>query len=305
MHVAEAGSGPLVVLLHGFPESWYSWRHQLTALAAAGFHVVAPDQRGYGRTGGPADVAEYTMVHLVGDVVGLLDALGEPTAAVVGHDWGAPVAWHTALLRPDRVSAVAGLSVPFTPRGGRPPIASMRAGIGEGYYIVYFQEPGVADEELNRDPRRTLRMLLYSASGNAPQVPPIVPAGGGFLDFLQEPSELPGWLTEEDLDTFTEDYAASGGFTGGLNWYRNLDRSWSLMAAWHDAKVLPPALYIGGELDLVVNGPGTREYLPKMSNHVPNLRRTILLPGCGHWTQQERPAEVNAELIDFLKTEIG
>jgi pimeloyl-ACP methyl ester carboxylesterase len=304
MHVAEAGSGPLVVLLHGFPESWYSWRHQLTALAAAGFHAVAPDQRGYGRTGGPADPGAYTILHLVGDVIGLLDALGEPTAAVVGHDWGAPVAWHTALLRPDRVRAVAGLSVPFTPRGRRPTTISLRAGLGDGFYIIYFQEPGVADEELNRDPRRTLRMLLYTASGDAPQVPPIVPPGGGFLDYCREPAALPGWLTERDLDAFTEDYAA-GGFTGGLNWYRNLDRNWELTSAWQDAVITPPALYIGGELDLVVNGPGTREYLPKMAERIPNLRRTVLLPGCGHWTQQERPAEVNAELIDFLRAEAG
>jgi pimeloyl-ACP methyl ester carboxylesterase len=301
MHIAEAGSGPLVVLLHGFPESWYSWRHQLTALADAGFHAVAPDQRGYGRTGGPADVTEYTMLHLVGDVIGLLDALGEPTAAVVGHDWGGPVAWHTALWRPDRISAVVGLSTPYVPRGGRLPTEGLRLARGDGFYMLYFQEPGVADEELARDPRRTLRMLLYTASGDAPQVPPVVPAGGGFLDFCSEPDTLPAWLTEADLDAFTEDYAKTG-FTGGLNWYRNLDRTWELTAAWQRAKVTQPALYVAGELDLVVNAAGTREYLARMSDYVPNLRRTVLLPGCGHWTQQERPAEVNSQLIEFLQT---
>jgi pimeloyl-ACP methyl ester carboxylesterase len=299
MHIAEAGSGPLVLLLHGFPESWYSWRHQLTALADAGFHAVAPDQRGYGATGGPADAAEYTMLHLVGDVIGLLDALGAPTAAVVGHDWGGPVAWHTALFRPDRITAVAGLSTPYTPRGGRRPTDGLRRARGDGFYMLYFQEPGVADEELARDPRRTLRMLLHSASGDAPQVPPVVPAGGGFLDFCREPETLPAWLTEADLDVFTEDYAKTG-FTGGLNWYRNLDRTWELTTAWQGAKVTQPALYVAGELDLVVNAPGTREYLARLSDYVPNLRRTVLLPGCGHWTQQERPAEVNAELIEFL-----
>jgi pimeloyl-ACP methyl ester carboxylesterase len=304
MHVAEAGSGPLVVLLHGFPESWYSWRHQLTALADAGYHVVAPDQRGYGRTGGPDDVAEYTLHHLAGDVIGLLDALGEPTAAVVGHDWGAPVAWHTALLRPDRVTAVVGLSVPYRPRATRPPVATMRKVLGDGYYMVYFQEPGVADAELAADPRRTLRMLLYSASGDAPAAAPVVPPGGGFLDFLREPPQLPGWLTEADLDAFTEDYARTG-FTGGLNWYRNLDRTWSLTTAWHTAKITPPALYVGGERDLVVNQPGTREYLPTMVEHVPNLRPIVLLPGCGHWTQQERPDEVNAALVGFLGEVLG
>lgn len=299
MHVAEAGEGPLVVLLHGFPESWYSWRHQLTALADAGYHAVAPDQRGYGRTGGPEEVDQYTQLHLVGDVIGLIDALGEETAVVVGHDWGGPVAWHSALLRPDRVRAVASLSTPYQPRGRRPPTTAMREGIGEGYYMIYFQQPGVADEELNRDPRRSLRMMLYSASGEAPQHEPIVPAGGGVLDYLTEPERLPAWLSEQDLDVFAEDYADAG-FTGGLNWYRNLDRTWSLMAPWAGAKVTQPALYVGGERDLVVNGPGMRAHLAKLSQYVPNLRRTVLLPDCGHWTQQERPAEVNSELIQFL-----
>jgi pimeloyl-ACP methyl ester carboxylesterase len=165
--------------------------------------------------------------------------------------------------------------------------------------MIYFQEPGVADEELNRDPRRTLRMLLYTASGDAPLTEPVVPPGGGFLDYCQEPDTLPEWLTEADLDAFAEDYAETG-FTGGLNWYRNLDRTWSLMAPWQGARITRPALYVGGERDLVVNGPGMREHLAKLSAYVPNLRRNVLLPGCGHWTQQERPAEVNAELIEFL-----
>jgi pimeloyl-ACP methyl ester carboxylesterase len=287
------------VLLHGFPESWYSWRHQLVAIADAGYHVVAPDQRGYGGTDAPEEIEAYSILHLVGDVIGLLDTLGESTAVVVGHDWGAPVAWHTAQLRPDRVRGVAGLSVPFRPRGSRPPVSAMRAAFGDRFYIVYFQEPGVADAELNRDPRHSLRMCLYSISGDAEQRLPIVPADGGFLDFLQDTDELPAWLTETDLDMFAADYAKSG-FTGGLNWYRNLDRSWALTAAWHHAPVLPPALYVAGERDLAVNQPGTREYLPTMIDSVPNLRRSVLLPGCGHWTQQERPAEVNAELLDFL-----
>src|SRR5260370_5621391 len=156
MHYVEAGRGPLVVLCHGFPESWYSWRHQIGALADAGFHVVAPDQRGYGRTEAPDDVTRYTLLDLVGDVVGLIDALGEERAVVVGHDWGAPVAWHTALLRPDRVRGVSGLSVPYRPRGTASPIAAMRAGLGEGFYQVYFQQPGVAEAELERDVRTTI-----------------------------------------------------------------------------------------------------------------------------------------------------
>lgn len=303
MHVAEAGSGPLVVLLHGFPESWYSWRNQLRALAEAGYHVVAPDQRGYGQTDRPDEVRAYTMLHLVGDVVGLLDALGEQQAVVVGHDWGAPVAWHTALLRPDRVRAVVGLSVPFRPRGPASPLSIMRARLGEGFYQAYFQQPGVADAELSRDVRATLRRLLYSASGDVPWTgesrQPVVPDGGGFLDLLVEPPALPEWLTEADLDFFTGEFERTG-FTGGLNWYRNIDLGWELLAPWQGAIVTPPALYVAGDRDLVVNLPGVKERLADQKTSVPRLEPVVLLPGCGHWTQQERPAEVNAALLEFL-----
>ena len=205
MHVAEAGEGPLVLLLHGFPECWYSWRHQLTALARAGFHAVAPDQRGYGRTGGPAAADQYTILHLTGDVIALMDALGERRAFVAGHDWGAPVAWHTALLRPDRVRGVIGLSVPYRPRGSSQPVPAMRSRIGDGFYMVYFQQPGVAEAELGRDLRRTFTRVLYGASGDAPAGLPVVPPGGGFLDICAEPPAgqgLPAWLTGHDIDVF-------------------------------------------------------------------------------------------------------
>ena len=301
VHVAEAGSGPLVLLLHGFPESWYSWRHQLTALAAAGFHAVAPDQRGYCRTDQPASPGAYTILHLAGDVIGLMDVLGEQQAVVAGHDWGAPVAWHTALLRPDRVRGVIGLSVPYRPRGRAAPIAAMRAGIGDAFYMVYFQQPGVADAELARDVPATFRKLLFSASGDGPGGLPLVPPGGDFLDICVDPPALPGWLTDHDISVFAADYATAG-FTGGLNWYRNLDRNWELTAAWHGAPITVPALYVAGERDLVVNFPGARELLPGMRDYIPRLRDTLLLPGCGHWTQQERPAEVNDAMISFLHT---
>jgi pimeloyl-ACP methyl ester carboxylesterase len=303
MHLAEAGAGPLVLLLHGFPESWYSWRHQLRALAEAGYRAVAPDQRGYGQTDRPDDVRSYTILHLVGDVVGLLDALGEERAAVVGHDWGAPVAWHTALLRPDRVRGVGGLSVPYRPRGPASPLSVMRARLGEGFYQAYFQRPGVADEELSRDVRATLRRVLYSASGDAPWTgeprQPVVPDGGGFLDLLVEPPELPAWLTEADLDFYAGEFERTG-FTGGLNWYRNIELSWELMAPWQGAVVTPPALYVAGDRDLVVNLPGMKERLATLQEVAPRLEPVRLLPGCGHWTQQERPAEVNAALLGFL-----
>ncbi|MGH3392421.1 MAG: alpha/beta fold hydrolase [Actinomadura sp.] len=301
MHIAEAGSGPLVLLLHGFPECWYSWRHQLPALAAAGYHVVAPDQRGYCRTGGPDDVQAYSIMHLAGDVTALLDALGEERAVIVGHDWGAPVAWHTAQFRPDRVRGVAALSVPHRPRTSAPLLARMREMIGDGFYMLYFQRPREPEAEFERDLQATFRRFLYAASGDAPGLAPIVPAGGGFLDICPEPERLPGWLTEDDIATYAAEFAPTG-FTGPVNWYRNLDRNWELTAAWHRAPVTPPALYIAGDRDLVVTNPAAKEFIAGMRTFVPNLRDTIWLPGCGHWTQQERPAEVNAALLDFLGT---
>jgi pimeloyl-ACP methyl ester carboxylesterase len=302
VHIAEAGTGPLVLLLHGFPECWYSWRHQLTALAEAGYHAVAPDQRGYARTGGPGDVSKYTILHLTGDVIALLDALGEAQAVVAGHDWGAPVAWHTALLRPDRVRGVIGLSVPYRPRGSRPPIATMRSAIGDGFYMIYFQQPGVADAELARDLRQTFTRVLYGASGDAPAIVPVVPPGGGFLDICAEPpaSALPGWLTRRDIDAFVGEYQESG-FTGPLNWYRNLDRNWELTAAWHHAPVTVPALFVAGDRDLVISGPGLREMLPRLRDVAPQLREPVLLSGCGHWTQQERPDDVTKAMIGFIR----
>jgi pimeloyl-ACP methyl ester carboxylesterase len=304
MHIAEAGEGPLVVLLHGFPECWYSWRHQLTALARAGYHAVAPDQRGYCRTGGPEAVDQYTMLHLTGDVIALLDALGAAQAVVVGHDWGAPVAWHTALLRPDRVRGVIGLSVPYRPRGSTPPIATLRSSVGDGFYMIYFQQPGVADAELARDLRRTFTRVLYGASGDAAALVPVVPPGGGFLDmFAEPPAALPAWLTGADIDAFAAEYRDSG-FTGPLNWYRNLDRNWELTAAWHHAAVTVPALFITGDRDLAIRAPGGREMLPRLRDCAPELREPVLLEGCGHWTQQERPDGVNRTMIGFLR-ELG
>ncbi len=300
MHIAEAGQGPLVLLLHGFPESWYSWRHQLVALARAGYHAVAPDQRGYCETGPPGgpgrecDVSQYTILHLAGDVIALMDALGEERAVVAGHDWGAPVAWHAALFRPDRVRGVIGLSVPYRPRGSAAPIATLRQSLGEGFYMVYFQQPGVADAELSRDPAVTFRTVLSSLSAEAPGMSLISP-GGGFLDAANAPAELPSWLTEKDVEAYVSQYAQSG-FTGPLNWYRNLDRNWELTSAWQHAKVTVPAMFAAGERDPVISFipvDGLEQFLPK-------LTRQVLLPGCGHWIQQERPAEVNDAMINFL-----
>jgi pimeloyl-ACP methyl ester carboxylesterase len=309
MHVAEAGQGPLVVLCHGFPESWYSWRHQLLALARAGYHAVAPDQRGYGQTTAPEAIEQYTIFHLVGDVVGLLDALGEPTAVIAGHDWGAPVAWHAALLRPDRFRAVIGLSVPFRPRGATRPTSVMAQTPDAMFYQLYFQEPGVAEADLGRDPRATIRRLLYWASGEGGDPASgrvrtgdvgMVPRSTGLVQSSPEPPALPSWLSEADLEFYAGEFARVG-FRGGLNWYRNIDRNWELLAPWTGAQVTVPALYVAGDRDLVLAFRGMDQLLPALSRFIPNLRRTLILPGCGHWTQQERPAEVNAAMLEFLK----
>jgi len=307
LNIAEQGAGPLVVLCHGFPESWYSWRHQLGALAAAGFRAVAPDMRGYGKSDRPEAIDQYTLFHLVGDMVGLLDALEAPTAVIAGHDWGAPVAWHAALMRPDRFRAVIGLSVPYRPRGKVRPTSVMPQTEDAQFYQLYFQEPGVAEAELERDPRTSVRNMLYGASGDAPRGGgtgaglAMVPRGGGFLRGLGAPATLPGWLGERDVDFYAGEFRRTG-FRGGLNWYRNTDRNWELLAPFAGAQVTVPALYVAGDRDLVVAFPGMDQLLANLKRFVPALRQTLMLPGCGHWTQQERPDEVNAAMIEFLRS---
>lgn len=304
MHIAEAGQGPLVLLLHGFPELWYSWRHQLTALAQAGYHVVAPDQRGYGQTDCPEEVDQYTQLHLVGDVIGLLDVLGEKQAVIVGHDWGAIIGWNVALMRPDRIRGVIGLGVPYIPRGPVSFLTAMCSMLGERFYMGYFQQPGIAEAELERDVCTTFRMLLYSNSGDAPEdkVAPVwvVPEGKGFLDLMLYPETLPAWLSEQDIDFYTSEFERTG-FSGALKWYRTLEKSWELMAAWTGAPLLTSALYILGERDTFVKSPGGQQMVASLPSFMPHLKETLFLPECGHYVPQERPAEVNAVLIEFLK----
>jgi pimeloyl-ACP methyl ester carboxylesterase len=275
MHIAEQGTGPLVVLCHGFPESWYSWRHQLPVLADAGFHAVAPDMRGYGQTDRPAGIDQYTLFHLVGDMVGLLDALKEDSAVIVGHDWGAPVAWHAALLRPDRFRAVVGLSVPFRPRTPSRPTTVMPQTDDAQFYQLYFQTPGIAEQEFERDVRDTFRCLLVAGSEQvAPTNVLMVPKGGGFLTGIAPPGSLPSWLTEADIDFYTSEFTRTG-FRGGLNWYRNIDRNWELLGSFAGKLVTVPALYVAGERDLVVRFPGMDHLNPNLSQFVPKLRQTI------------------------------
>ncbi|MCX7361118.1 MAG: alpha/beta hydrolase [Alphaproteobacteria bacterium] len=314
LNVAEQGEGPVVLLCHGFPESWYSWRHQLGALAAAGFHAVAPDMRGYGRSDAPEAIDQYTLFHLVGDMVGLLDALGARTAVIVGHDLGARVAWQAAQMRPDRFRAVVGLSVPFYPRGKVRPTSAMPRSDSAQFYQLYFQEPGPADSEFARDPRLTLRSMLFGASGEgtaaaraaassggAPPSLGMVPKGSGFLRGPGAPAALPAWITEGDVDFYATEFRRTG-FTGALNWYRNVDRNWELQGSLQGAAVTVPALYLAGDRDFVAIAPGMDQLLANLKRFVPALRPIEMLPGCGHWTQQERPGEVNAALIDFIRS---
>ncbi len=303
MHIAEKGKGPLVILCHGFPESWYSWRHQLTALADAGFHAVAPDQRGYGQTERPDAIEAYHILELVGDMVGLVHALGEDQATIVGHDWGAPVAWHCGLLRPDLFRSVGLLSVPYLPRPWEDmrPTDLMRAMVGDKqFYMLYFQEPGKAEAELEADVRRTMRMLLYSGSGDAPPKErwrAIFGRSETLLDTCAMPVSLPGWLTEEDIDIFAREFERTG-FRSALNWYRNIDRNWSLTPFLRGARLYPPTLFVAGEEDGVITL--YRNAFDTLEEAAPNLRKKTLLAGAGHWVQQERPKEVSKLLIEFL-----
>jgi pimeloyl-ACP methyl ester carboxylesterase len=302
MHIAEAGSGTPVLLCHGFPELWYSWRHQMHALAAAGYRAIAPDQRGYGGTDMPAEIDRYSIHHLVGDLTGLLDALGLDKAVIVGHDWGGLVTWQMALLAPHRVAGVVGINTPFFPRLPMSPLTLMRTvAQGNFHYILYFQEPGVADAELNRDVRRTLRGFYQDMTAEMLMAAQSMPAGvagpqaGGLLDRLPDAPRAK-FLTAEDFEVFAQAFEKTG-FTGGINWYRNFDRNWETTAYLSNAKVHAPALMITAEWDPVLRP----EMAQGMQQWVPNLRDTVLIRECGHWTQQEKPEEVNRILIDFLR----
>jgi pimeloyl-ACP methyl ester carboxylesterase len=303
MHLAEDGEGPLVVLCHGWPELWYSWRHQLKALAEAGYRVVAPDQRGYGKTDRPEAVEDCNILQLSGDIVGLVDALGETEAVIVGHDWGSGVAWFCALLRPDIFRAVVLLSVPYIRRSWMDirPTEAMKQAVGEKqFYQLYFQEPGKAEAEFEADVRKTILTVLYSASGD---VPPdkrwrfLFDKSETFLDCCTVPETLPAWLTEADLEFCTEEFKRTG-FRGGLNWYRNLDRNWELTPFLSGAKIRQPSLFVAGEFDPVVTI--YQQAFDSLEETMPGLTKKVLVPGAGHWIQQERPNEVNDLLIEFL-----
>lgn len=307
LHVTAQGDGPLVLLCHGFPETAYAWRHQLPALARAGFRAVAPDLRGYGASDSPRDAAAFTTLDAIGDLVALIDSEGADSAVIVGGDWGANIAWQAAQLRPDRFRAVAALGVPMM---GRAPIAPSRLfpkADSAAFYTHYFNEPGIAEREFERDIDATLRAIYFAASGEAgPRDDPgtpnpfgMVAHGRGLLDSLPVPQTLPAWLTPSDLDIFVQSYTASG-FRGGLNYYRNLDRNWALQAALEGKQVDVPALYLVGERDTGLAIPGMDQIIKAMPALVPQLRAVQVIPGAGHWLQQEAPDAVNLALVNFL-----
>ncbi len=298
LHIAEQGEGPVVLMLHGFPESWYSWRHQLPALAKAGYHAIAPDIRGYGQSDAPDSIEAYSMKQMTADAVGLLDDLDVESAVVVGHDWGAPMAWNCAVLYPDRFRAVVGMSVPFSPRGPMPPTQLFKQVFKDNFfYILYFQKPGVAEAELEADVRRFVRLLMHNISAAGPQesLMPNKKSDANFLDGMEEPNEPPAWLTQEDLDFYANEFERNG-LRGPLNRYRNMDRDWEELSQLADAKIQQPALFLAGDRDPVI-----RMVQPEgMKADIPNLQLPAFIPHCGHWTQQEKPDEVNAALIEFL-----
>lgn len=303
MRVAVQGLGPLVLLCHGFPESWYSWRHQLSALAEAGYRAVAPDMRGYGATEAPLDVAQYTMLHLVGDMVALVKALGESQAVIVGHDWGAPVAWNSAMLRPDLFRAVVGMSVPFSPPGYLDFLSAMEKQGIDNFYMQYFQKPGVAEAELQRDVEASIRRVHFSGSGDGPDRTTFgaLAPGKGFLGNTVEPKTLPPWLSREDIAYYASEFRHAG-FRGGLNWYRNLRRSWELLGPWRGCIIAQPSMFIAGARDDVLKFPASKAQIGNFSRTLPALRGCHILEGAGHWIQRERAAAVSELLLGFLKS---
>lgn len=303
LRIVEQGRGPLVLLCHGWPELAHSWRHQIPALAAAGYHAVAPDMRGYGGSSVPHEVGAYAITDLVGDMVALVAALGATRACIVGHDWGANVAWSAALMRPDLFAAVAAMSVPHRPRNpAAPPLALLKAAGLEDFYWFYFNREGVPEAEFERDVAQAMRKVLVGGSGDAPKPGSLsltVPQGAGFLDRMPDPDSLPAWLSEGDIEVFAAAFRKNG-LRGPFNWYRNIDRNWALLAPWQGAQVQPPALFVAGTRDGVIASPMGRKALDTLADSVPRLRDKLLIEGAGHWIQQERPAAVNAALLRFL-----
>lgn len=304
LNVAVSGTGPLIVCVHGFPELWYSWRHQMAHFAARGFRVAALDVRGYGRSSKPKEIAAYTLRQLASDVVAVIDHFGNEPAILFGHDWGAPIVWHTALLHPDRIRAVAGLSVPYRPRGPAPFIDVVRSIYkGRFFYQIYFQQEGVAEAELEADVARGLRMTYFALSGEAPLnlwLEP-KPPEANVLDGLIDPQPFPAWMSDDDLAVYVDAFRA-GGFRGPLNRYRAQNLDFADLAELGGRGITQPSVFIAGERDPV------RAFIPGMDLYAEpgiacaDFRGSTILPGVGHWVQQEAPDETNAALEAFVRS---
>ncbi len=298
--IAEAGEpgAPLVLCLHGFPECWASWRYQLPALAQSGYHAVAPDLRGYGETGGPAEVDAYRQSRLVADVVALIDALGADQAVLIGHDWGCALAWQVARRHPERVAAVVGLSVPYGGPSPKPPTEAMRDLFRDHFfYMLYFQRPQAPEQELEADVEDSLRRMFHSLSADGIEDFSVAPDSTGVLQAMQPPPSPPRWMRDEDLAYYVARFEKTG-FTGALNWYRAMDASWEESRDDDNWTITAPVLFLGGMQDPVLLF--GQKALTRMPDYVPALR-TVVLDQCGHWIQMEQASEVNREILGFLE----
>lgn len=302
LRAAVEGEGPLVIMVHGWPELWYSWRHQIKPVAEAGYRVVAPDVRGYGGSDKPEAVEAYDMATIMADITGLIDAFGEEKAILIGHDWGAPIVWNTSALHPDRVAAVAALSVPYRKRG---PVSQIdiwrKLYAGKFFYQLYFQDEGVAEAELEADVRTSLRKIYFAGSGDAAESEGWIdrPADGGMLDTLVDPDPFPAWMTDADLDYFVANFEA-GGFRGPLNRYRNQARDFEMLPDMGAAPITQPSCFIAGSRDIVRKFVRPHDPYENVSENCTDFRAKTVIDGVGHWVQQEAPADVNAALLAFL-----
>ena len=306
LRIAEMGeSGPLLLMAHGWPESWYSWRHQIVSLANAGYRVVAPDMRGFGESQAPPNVGDYDVIHTSADLVGILDALGQETAVLVGHDWGAIIAWQTVLLHPERFMALITMSVPYRGRPAQSPMERMTQSAGDNFqYIVYHNEPGgVAEAEYDANPRGLISHVYLGIAANSETLPPKVTdplrSAGGWIDRLGAPIRLPDWLTENDLNYIVSQFEEAG-FRGGVNYYRNFHRNWEITEHLAGEKIGIPTLFIAGEEDFVIGGSTEEQLTASMSRVVEDLRDVVLIPDTGHWVQQEAPLATTAAMLKFL-----
>lgn len=296
VHSAGPTHGRPIWLLHGFPECWHSWRLQIEPLVAAGYQVWLPEMRGYGASSAPQAVDAYDLLTLCADIQGAMDLLGHEQACVVGHDWGAPVAWHLALLEPERIRAVVALSVPFAGRPRQPVVDNLRAHFKDRFnYILYFQTPGVAEAELDADIDHTLRMFMQGGA-HGDLILKDKPATATLFDGITRPDHLPAWCSAEDFAVYRQAFAGRG-FHGALNWYRNFERNWQRTATFAEANVEQPALFLLGDLDPV--GVLEAHTLLRMPKRVPRLEQHIIKE-CGHWIQSEQPGAVNTHLLNFL-----